>query len=209
MIAALAQLTADAARGAQPGRLAEGLRALLAVIERDACAAMAAEREPATGPALLPGVPERGAKRKTESAADVQAVYEYWKIRTGHLSARLLPERARIIGRALKDFTVLDLLDCVDGCLLSEFHHEGANDRGEKYDWVENIMTNGMKIEKHIARLRAARGTGEARENPEAAKLRDALSRAQEAGDVATANELNRRLAQLLRESASRNGVAR
>ncbi len=137
--------------------------------------------------------------------ARIQLVYDYWKSRTGHVSARLLPERARHIRARLKDFTPVDLCDAIDGCVASDFH-TGTNDRGERYDWIENIMHNGVTVEKHIARARRA-GTGALRDlNPETAKLRADLDRAMEAGDVTGANELNRRLAAALRGAAKSGG---
>jgi len=140
-------------------------------------------------------------------AQSIQLVFDYWKAATRHSTARLLPERAAHIRARLKDFTPADLCDAVDGCLLSDFHG-GQNDRGEKYDWIENIMRNGSVVEKHMARARAGRGgNGALRDmNSDTIKLRAQLDRAMEVGDVTTANEINRKLAAALRKSAGADG---
>jgi hypothetical protein len=199
LISRLAGIIALASAGAKDEDLTLAVQQL--AVERGA--AQRLQHHQPTLPDVSTAAP--GVQQEAPLNARIQLVYDYWKSRTGHVSARLLPERARHIRARLKDFTTVDLCDAIDGCVASDFH-TGTNDRGERYDWIENIMHNGVTVEKHIARARRA-GTGALRDlNPETAKLRAELDRAMEVGDVTGANELNRRLAASLRGVAKSGG---
>jgi hypothetical protein len=143
---------------------------------------------------------------KVSDADKIQRVFHHWRERTGHKNARLLPERARKIRARLKEnFTVQDLCNAVDGCLLSDYH-TGKNEQGERYDWIETILRDGTSVEKHAARVRGNVAVEEEQDtNPRRAALRRAAREAMEAGNVERANELNRELGKLLQAGTGRD----
>lgn len=200
LVAVLATLTADAALGVDLSALGKRVRELGRTMAGPAPAS-----EP-QAPLPLPSV-ATAAVGAMADAEKLRLVYDYWRVRTGHHGAKLLPERARhIMARLREGFSVVDLFNAIDGCALSEFH-AGVNDRGEKYDWVENIMRNGSTVEKHCARFKES-GSRVHSENAEVAKLREALGRAMEAGDVRSSNQLNKQLAAVLRVAAQGHAPA-
>lgn len=153
--------------------------------------------------AQLPGVPASEAPPRSTEADDIQTVFQHWRRVSGHTGARLLPERAQKIRARLRDFTVRDLLQAVDGCMLSG-HHMGDNDSGEKYDWIETIMRNGSAVEKHMDRASGTIATTAMvaeRNDPRVIELRGAIAQAQETGDVDRGNKLNAELRRVLLEA--------
>lgn len=82
--------------------------------------------------------------------SDVRTVFDHWKKKTGHARATLDGKRRKLISARLKDgLTVDDLKRLVDWAATSPFH-QGENDRGKRYDWIENIMRSTSQVERNL-----------------------------------------------------------
>lgn len=93
---------------------------------------------------------EKDSVERPTARSPVRQVFDYWQEKTGHVKAKLTPERDRIIRLRLKDYTPEELMRAVDGCLVSPFHM-GDNDRHTRYDFVKTIFRDGEQVEKFIA----------------------------------------------------------
>lgn len=96
---------------------------------------------------------------QASAASRVAAVAEYY---IGKYPRRRVDDADRkLIAARLKDgFTVEELCMAVDGCLLDPWH-QGANDRGKKYDQPRHIFKAAAKVNDFVEL---------AREGPQAAK---------------------------------------
>ena len=143
---------------------------------------------------------------KRSDAHQIREVYEYWRDKTGHHQARLLPERAQKIRARLKQgFSVKELCVAIDGCLLSP-HHTGDNEAGEQYTWIETIMKNGSSVEKHIERAMEGQpieASAPRQRDPRIEEVRKQIESAKAQGRTQDANRLNKRLRELLQETRS------
>lgn len=97
-----------------------------------------------------------GSPDKPASAA-VNEVYTHWQKVMGKQRSKLDNNRRGLIERALKNYSVDDLKQAIDGCAASPFHM-GQNRDKKKYNGLELILRNSEKIEgfrdncgKHIA----------------------------------------------------------
>ena len=91
------------------------------------------------------------------ASTDVMKVYTYWQKVMGKQRSKLDNNRRGLIERALKNYSVDDLKQAIDGCAASPFHM-GQNRDKKKYNGLELILRNSEKIEgfrdncgKHIA----------------------------------------------------------
>jgi hypothetical protein len=83
-----------------------------------------------------------------KATGDIESVFNYWREKTNHLSAKLDSKRKSKIGQALNmGFSVAALKQAVDGCISSKFHM-GENDQKRKYDSVDLVFRNAEKIEE-------------------------------------------------------------
>ncbi len=151
----------------------------------------------------VPGTSADAKAQRKSDADNIRLVFDYWRTKTGHLTARLHQERAQKIRARLRTFTPEQLFRAIDGVMMSG-HHTGDNESGEDYTWIESIFRNGSQVEKHLARAGGIElGESLEPENPEADRLRQEIEAAQERGDVEHANELNRQLRLVLLGSGS------
>ena len=78
---------------------------------------------------------------------DEYQVFEHWRQTLNHPSAKPTPERKKVIAKALKYYSVIDLQLAISGCRLSEYHM-GKNETNTVHDSLELILRNSEKIEK-------------------------------------------------------------
>ena len=81
-------------------------------------------------------------------SADVKMVFDHWVAVMGKNPKRteLDDNRKRLITKALKNYSVADLKQAIDGCAASQFHM-GQNRDKKKYNGLELILRNSEKIE--------------------------------------------------------------
>ena len=81
-------------------------------------------------------------------SADVKMVFDHWVAVMGKNPKRteLDDNRKRLITKALKNYSVADLKQAIDGCAASPFHM-GQNRDKKKYNGLELIIRNSEKIE--------------------------------------------------------------
>lgn len=82
---------------------------------------------------------------------DVQVIFDYWKLKCEHPTAKLSPKREKKIRDRLKDsFTIDDLKAAIDGIRCSDFHM-GREERNSKiYDDLELIFRDIEHVEMFI-----------------------------------------------------------
>lgn len=79
----------------------------------------------------------------------VDAVFDYWRERCNHPTAKLTSDRRSKINARLRDgYTVDDLKAAVDGAARAAF----VNDQGKRFDDLALICRNGEKLDSFIAR---------------------------------------------------------
>lgn len=88
-------------------------------------------------------------KRISSANADVETVFEYWKLQCSHPRTVLDNKRKRLIEARLKTFTVGDLKDAIDGCKRSPWH-QGQNPARKIYDAIGLIFRDNEKVEEFI-----------------------------------------------------------
>jgi len=92
----------------------------------------------------------------------VVEVFDYWKTKLNHSTARCSEDRKRLINGRLKEgYSVADLKRAIDGCAASEWHR-GKNDRNRAFDGLDLILRNGSHVDKFIALVPATNGNGTA-----------------------------------------------
>ena len=94
---------------------------------------------------------------ESKHSSNVKEVYTYWQKIMDKQRSKLDNNRRGLIERALKNYSVDDLKQAIDGCAASPFHM-GQNRDKKKYNGLELILRNSEKIEgfrdncgKHIA----------------------------------------------------------
>lgn len=81
---------------------------------------------------------------------EVEVVFDYWRQTMQHNSAKLTPQRQRLVKARLKDgYTVEELKAAIDGCAASPWHR-GENDRAQAYDDIALICRDGEHVEKFM-----------------------------------------------------------
>jgi hypothetical protein len=100
---------------------------------------------------------EKKATAAVQRKSEVEAVFNYWKDRTGHPDAKLTREREmKISGRLDEGYTVEQLQEAIEGCRGSPFH-QGDNERGHRYDDITLICRSGSKVEQFVEMAREDR----------------------------------------------------
>lgn len=152
----------------------------------------------------LPGVPPPQPDGRLKRAQVVRRVFDYWRRVCDHQQARLSPERARKIQQRLKDgFTEAQLRQAIRGAASSGFHG-GDNERGEKYDDIELICRNTVKLEKFMEYGDGSADTpDDAADDPAVAHLQADADQALAEGRIDVYNDLNRQIAAARRGKAS------
>ena len=90
-------------------------------------------------------------KKELSSKPDdsVMEVFRHWQKVMGTEKAKASPERISKIKARLKDYTVSQLKEAVDGCRKSE-HHMGKNDRKTKYNDIELICRDCKHVDSFL-----------------------------------------------------------
>ena len=82
--------------------------------------------------------------------AEVLEIFDFWISSTGHVRAKLDPNRIKQISGALKlGYTVEDIKSAITGCTLSAYHM-GENESGCRYDSLALILRDAGKIDQFI-----------------------------------------------------------
>jgi len=82
--------------------------------------------------------------------SEVLEIFDFWISSTGHVRAKLDPNRIKQISGALKlGYTVEDIKSAITGCTLSAYHM-GENDSGCRYDSLALILRDAGKIDQFI-----------------------------------------------------------
>lgn len=94
---------------------------------------------------------------KIETNSSLMDVFKHWQARLNHPKAKLDKKRERIIKAALRNFSVAELKQAIDGCGKTDFNM-GKNDTGQKYDAIDLIFRDAEHIERFISNA-SANGT--------------------------------------------------
>lgn len=82
--------------------------------------------------------------------SDEEEVFNYWRITTNHIRAKLDPKRRRIINTAFKlGFSIDELKQAIDGCVKSPWHM-GENEHKRRYDDIGLIFRDAAHVEQFI-----------------------------------------------------------
>lgn len=81
--------------------------------------------------------------------ACTHAVFDHWTTTMSYPNAYLDAEREALINNALRNYSVAQLCDAINGCALTPFHM-GANQQGQHYTELHHILGNASKIDKFI-----------------------------------------------------------
>lgn len=93
--------------------------------------------------ALAPAVP-----------SPVLEVFSYWQSRLNHPKSKLTPERQKKIKARLKDYTLEDIKQAIDGCASSPFHMgQSPGSDGTIHDDIELICRDGKHVEMFISKV--------------------------------------------------------
>jgi hypothetical protein len=89
----------------------------------------------------------RPAKAASVPPEQIEQVFEYWKLVMEKADRAILsPERRELIGAAIHDYGLDNVLEAIRGCSLSSFHM-GGNKQKKRYDSLDLILRNSDKIE--------------------------------------------------------------
>ena len=89
-----------------------------------------------------------------ETSAKADALFLYWQTAMKHPRAKFIGKRKRNAINALKQYSVDDLKQAVDGCKLTPFNM-GENDSGQIFDDLELITRNESNIERFMQNAEA------------------------------------------------------
>lgn len=91
---------------------------------------------------------------KSPEIAGVGEIFEHWKLRLEHPTAKLTDGRkAKVKARLNEGYTLEEIKQAIDGCAMSHFHR-GQNPTGAVYDDLELICRNGEKLEGFKAKAK-------------------------------------------------------
>lgn len=79
----------------------------------------------------------------------VVLVFQHWQREWGKERSALDPKRRALIAKALKAYPIQELLTCISGYRLSDFHR-GQNDRNTVYDDIGLFLRDSSKIDQGI-----------------------------------------------------------
>ena len=91
---------------------------------------------------------------------EIEQVFNHWKSVMDSPRSRLDDKRKAVISKALKLYSVAELMEAIDGCAMSDWHM-GMNDRHARYNGLDLILRNAEKIDKFIAITQAPRSKTE------------------------------------------------
>lgn len=83
--------------------------------------------------------------------SSIAEVFDHWRVKMGSPRSKLDNNRKTLITNALKNYTIDDLKQAVDGCAASPYHM-GTNDRNTKYNGLDLILRNAEKIESFMSK---------------------------------------------------------
>lgn len=84
------------------------------------------------------------AKEEKQNTCEVEEVFDYWKAKSNRPRSKLDQKRKTTIEKALKNYSVSDLKDAIDGCLSSQYNIDNG------FDDIELICRNASKTERYI-----------------------------------------------------------
>lgn len=96
------------------------------------------------------------AKEKPENKA-AKEIFQYWQAVMGKSKARLTPGRKTKIKTRLKNYSVADIKQAIDGCRASAFHM-GANDNRTQYNDLTLICRSDEKLEGFMEKAGSSPG---------------------------------------------------
>lgn len=131
---------------------------------------------------------ESSQDKSTKLTEDIHAIFEHWKIRTGHVRSKLDQKRRSKIRQRLCDgYTRGDLIEAVEGCAISPYH-TGKNELSMVYDDIELICRDAKHVDmflKVMAIDKAKKAQEAARKKREREEAeRDASERRERAGQT-------------------------
>lgn len=89
----------------------------------------------------------------------VLEVFTYWQSRLNHPKSKLTPERQKKIKARLKDYTLEDIKQAIDGCASSPFHMgQSPGSDGTIHDDIELICRDGKHVEMFISKVNGRNG---------------------------------------------------
>lgn len=93
---------------------------------------------------------KEGVNTTVPPSGETAEVFAYWQMKMNHPQAKLDSKREKAIRTRLKDgYTVGELCEAIDGCLLSP-HHMGKNETRTVYDDIELICRDAPRVDKFI-----------------------------------------------------------
>jgi len=91
-----------------------------------------------------------GEKTNVPPSGETNEIFSYWQTKMRHPQAKLDAKREKAIKARLKDgYTVGEICEAIDGCLLSDYHM-GKNESRTIYDDIELICRDGPKVDRFI-----------------------------------------------------------
>jgi hypothetical protein len=84
-------------------------------------------------------------------AANIQQIFNHWKIIMDHPNAQVDLNRQELINKALNlGYDVNNICYAITGCSLTPYNM-GKNDRGERYDGLHVILRDANQIDRFIS----------------------------------------------------------
>jgi hypothetical protein len=80
---------------------------------------------------------------------EIEEVFTYWARIMSKRNPKLDAKRRKTIGFALKNYSLQQLKQAIDGCAKSSYHM-GNNDQRKRYDGIDLIFRDAEHIEKFI-----------------------------------------------------------
>lgn len=87
--------------------------------------------------------------KESSLLVEVKEIFHYWQTVMNYPNAKLDDKRQRKIASALKNYSVLQLKQAIDGCMRTPFNM-GENDRRQKFNSIELILRDAEHIERFI-----------------------------------------------------------
>lgn len=78
------------------------------------------------------------------NTCEVVEIFNYWKAKANHPRAKLDVKRKSAIEKALKNYSVEDIKNAIDGCLSNDYNIENG------FDDIELICRNSTKTDRYI-----------------------------------------------------------
>lgn len=78
------------------------------------------------------------------NTCEVVEIFDYWKLKSNHPNSKLDQKRKSAIERALKNYSLEEIKNAIDGCLSSEYNRQNG------FDDIELICRNSSKTDRYI-----------------------------------------------------------